>query len=86
MGMAGASTVGTCAITAAPAESLLDAWLAQVGGDHGEFCVTQRGELLLARYRGEDAARCRAGFSHLWRTVSAAQWNAAPSEPRIWHT
>lgn len=62
-------------------------WLARVNPDpaQGNFAVTQRGPLLIARYLGDDAALARQGFAALW--VELAQASACPvSIPRIWHT
>jgi urease accessory protein len=91
MGLRGASTVGTFVLTLEPGadcEELCARWLEAVNGHGGvgEFSVTQRGDLLLARYLGEDAARCRTGFSRLWQAQRKAALGYAPSEPRIWHT
>jgi len=88
LGLAGASTLGLGVFTDPADEDTQRAWLADVNGPGGEghFSLTQRGTLLLARYRGEDAQRCRSGFSRLWRLVTAAATGHEPAEPRIWHT
>lgn len=88
MGLGGASTFGMMVLTTGASEAVLHSWLCDVNGADGEgaFSVTQRGELLIARYLGEDAAVCRHGFSALWRRSCAAPSGVEPSEPRIWHT
>ena len=87
-GLRDASTVGIAIFTATPPEALLEAWLAAANGDAltGAFSVTQREEFVVARYLGEDAQRCRAGFADLWRGLTEARDGTAPSTPRIWHT
>jgi urease accessory protein len=88
LGLAGASTLGLAVFTGSTDEEAQGAWLRDVNGPggEGEFSLTQRGSLLLARYRGEDAQRCRVGFSRLWRRVMLDTTGREPEEPRIWHT
>jgi urease accessory protein len=88
VGLRGASTVGLAVFTATLERDRAEDWLALVNGPGltGEFSITQRGELLLARYLGEQAQVARAGFSLLWRRVGLTRDGAEPSEPRIWHT
>lgn len=88
VGLRGASTAGLVVLTAALARDDAEAWLARVNGPglSGHFSITQRGELLLARYLGEDARAARAGFSDLWRCVGRFRDGVEPGEPRIWHT
>jgi urease accessory protein len=88
MGLGGASTFGMMVLTTGASEAALHSWLSDVNGADGEgaFSVTQRAELLIARYLGEDAAVCRHGFSALWRGACAQSTGVEPSEPRIWHT
>ena len=87
-GLRGASTVGVATFTGGPHRDLLEHWLETVNGATltGDFSVTQRRELVIARYLGNDAMRCREGFSRLWRDVTEDRDGAQPSEPRIWHT
>jgi len=88
VGLRGASTVGLAVFTGVLSRDQAEAWLAQVNGAglDGEFSITQRGELLVARYLGEQAQVARAGFSRLWRRLGLTRDGAEPSEPRIWHT
>lgn len=95
MGLRGASTWGTCllagdtsTVDARELEGLQRNWLADVNNGHleGSFFVSQRLDILIARYLGEDAAECRHGFSALWRAFSEQTNGVRPSEPRIWHT
>jgi len=87
-GLGGHSTIAVAAFTAQTSREERDAWLEQVNGPGrcGAFSITQRGELLLARYLGEDAFICRRGFSMLWREVTLRRDGRRPEEPRIWHT
>lgn len=87
MGLNGCSTIGTCVLTAEAPESLLDDWLSETTADSdGSYSVTQRGELLIARYLGDDAQRCRHYFARLLERVAAGCYNEAFTIPRIWHT
>ncbi len=87
-GLHGASTVGLAAFTESASEELQKDWLASENSAQqaGVFSLSQRGELLLARYLGEDAQHCRAAFSRLWRSLNSECHGRTPSEPRIWHT
>lgn len=88
LGLGGHSTVAVAAFTARASREDRDTWLEQVNGPGrcGPFSITQRGELLLARYLGDDAFICRRGFSQLWRAITLRRDGRAPQEPRIWHT
>lgn len=87
-GLRGASTAGLAVFTSKVSRDDAEAWLASVNGPGlaGPFSATQRGELLLARYLGDDAQAARAGFSDLWQRVGHIRNGVTPSEPRIWHT
>ncbi|MEE4277700.1 MAG: urease accessory protein UreD [Halieaceae bacterium] len=88
LGLNGASTVGLAAFTHRATDALVERWrhTAAAMDPAGAFSITQRGELLLARYLGEDAQRCRAAFSILWRDLGHEREGRSPVEPRIWHT
>ena len=63
-------------------------WLAAVNHEPnaGEFTVTQRSGLLIARYLGDDAQVCREGFGLLWSAAVEEKLGETPAIPRIWHT
>jgi urease accessory protein len=88
LGLGRASTLGIALFTFVAGRALLEDWLETVNGPalSGPFSVTQRGSEVIARYVGEDAFACRAGFSVLWRRLTRARDGHSPSEPRIWHT
>lgn len=88
MGMQNASTFGVMVLSDVASRTLCDRWLAEFNTDsnEGEFTLTQRGELLLARYLGDDAQRCREGFAELWRSATRESHGEPPATPRIWHT
>jgi urease accessory protein len=88
VGLRGASTVGLAVFTATVARDLAEDWLATVNGPGltGDFSITQRDDLLLGRYLGEQAQVARAGFSLLWQRSGLCRDGAEPSIPRIWHT
>lgn len=88
MGMQQQSTIGIMVLTEIPSMRLLDQWLEGVNaeGNNGEFTVTQRDTLMIARYLGEDAQRCREGFAQLWSAAVYELRGSAPATPRIWHT
>lgn len=87
-GLFGASTVGLAVFTDTASEELIKAWLASenTAQKSGTFSLSQRGELLLARYLGDDAQYCRAAFSRLWQALNTECHGHFPAEPRIWHT
>lgn len=86
-GLAGASTIGTMLLTDQLDRSARGAWLEQVNGEQsrGDFSITQRGPLTLARYLGDCAQRCRWGFALLWEAVLDVRGESS-NHPRIWHT
>ncbi|EED32942.1 urease accessory protein UreD [gamma proteobacterium NOR5-3] len=88
MGMQSQSTVGIMVLTEIPGTPLLDQWLEAVNLDanNGAFTVTQRDTLMIARYLGEDAQRCREGFAQLWEAAVLELRGSTPATPRIWHT
>lgn len=88
MGLQSASTIGLFVLTDQLVDEFLDSWLGRVNSKSaaGPFSVTQRGELLVARYLGADALQCRSGFADLWRSVSVQRGDRCPATPRIWHT
>jgi urease accessory protein len=87
IGLHGASTLGIALFSDLADESDVDTWLsAQHTRESGAFSVTQREGLLIARYRGDDAYRCRQGFAALWSATSRARDGVGPEIPRIWHT
>ncbi|MFK8042287.1 urease accessory protein UreD [Congregibacter sp.] len=88
MGMQEQSTVGVMVLTDHAADELLEQWLKSVNHElnEGEFTITQRSGLIIARYLGEDALRCRQGFTQLWTTIAEETTGVKPAIPRIWHT
>ncbi|WP_439106944.1 urease accessory protein UreD [Congregibacter sp.] len=88
MGMQDQSTIGIMVLTGAPGAKIVDQWLASVNSspNNGQFTVTQRAGLMIARYLGDDAMRCRQGFAQLWCASSEDLRGQAPATPRIWHT
>ena len=87
-GLNGCSTVGVALFTAAPPQELLTSWHQtwEERDRDGAYALSQRGELLIARYLGEHALRCREAFSDLWQRVATLENGARPCVPRIWHT
>ncbi|MFT4873534.1 urease accessory protein UreD [Congregibacter sp.] len=88
MGMQNQSTVGIMLLTEMPTAPLIDHWLSSVNSasNNGAFTVTQRGGLMIARYLGDDAQRCREGFARLWSKAVDELRGTVPATPRIWHT
>lgn len=86
LGLNDCSTFGTLVMTAEPTEELLDRWLGKTAAAEGEFCVTQRGEILIARYLGDDAQHCRQHFAALVNDVAEQCFEETLVVPRIWHT
>jgi len=88
LGLAGESTLGTFVATFPLERDARADWLEQARrcDGAGEFSLTNKGELLIARYRGNDALLCRQSFSALWQQLRQASSGERPQEPRIWHT
>ncbi|WOJ95903.1 urease accessory protein UreD [Congregibacter brevis] len=88
MGMQEQSTVGVMVLTDDADAELLEQWLKSVNHklNEGEFTVTQRSGLVIARYLGDDAIRCRQGFAQLWINITEESLGVTPAIPRIWHT
>ena len=88
MGLNSHSTVGVAVFTEHPPRALLNTWRDrwEARDPDGAFAVSQRGELLIARYLGDHALRCCDAFSDLWQRLTEYRCGALPSVPRIWHT
>lgn len=88
IGLGGRSTLGTLVTTHRLERAERERWLSRVAtlDPVGEFSITEKSGLLIARYRGDDAQRCRAGFADLWKTTTKISAGLQVSEPRIWHT
>ena len=87
-GMASASVSGSMVVTLSATRDQLDALresLAELALP-GEWGLSQKGELLLARYLGDSAEKARWGFEHIWTQVRPMMGQGAVSRPRIWNT
>lgn len=52
----------------------------------GEWGITQKPGIFLARYLGQSAQHCRQGFEMLWQSVRPEMINKPAVRPRIWNT
>lgn len=91
-GMAGRWVSGTLFATLEADRATLDglrdglaaqAYYAQCRGEWG---LSQRGELFMARYLGDSPEHCRKGFEYLWGQLRPLFNGRGACRPRIWNT
>lgn len=74
-------------LVATPADAAgLDRARAALAGASGEAGATLLEDLLVVRWRGDQPARGRATFEHLWSELRPALLGRAGCAPRIWRT
>lgn len=89
-GLQNRNTFGSLVVTADIASDLIDnlcTALDALSGD-GEDCwgLTQKDQVFIARYLGDDVALCRKGFELIWAAVRPSFNQRKPVPPRIWAT
>ena len=96
-GLAGASVVGTLFVSNCPVDPSFDDHLARlrhqlsessipsIEGQLAHLELTQKGELLIARYLGHSAEACRTGLNEVRRLV-LHQLGLSSGDARIWST
>lgn len=91
-GMAGRWVCGTLLATLETDRATLDQLRESLAAQpyylrkRGEWGLSQRGELFMARYLGDSPEHCRKGFEHLWAQLRPLFNGRAPCRPRIWNT
>jgi len=90
-GMAGNTVAGTMFATTTVERRHLDQWrelLAQEATEEtaGEWGITQKPSIFIARYLGQSAQQCRRGFELLWQHLRPFMIEAEACRPRIWNT
>lgn len=83
-GLGGHVTFATLVATGACSERL--ARLRAALGSADRLGLTHCDDLLVARYRGPDAAEARRLFTAIWRDWRTAAGGEAPAPPRVWAT
>lgn len=83
-GLGGHVAFGTLVATGACSERL--ARLRESLGSADRLGLTHCDDLLVARYRGPDAAEARRLFTAIWRDWRTAGGGEAPAPPRVWAT
>ncbi|HMW43979.1 MAG TPA: hypothetical protein PKC88_16525, partial [Plasticicumulans sp.] len=83
-GLGGHVTFATLVATGACSERL--ARLRESLGSADRLGLTHCDDLLVARYRGPDAAEARRLFTAIWRDWRTAGGGEAPAPPRVWAT
>lgn len=87
-GMAGQVVSGTLFATVDASRQQLDDWRAGLDslGLPGEWGISQKPGMLLARFLGQSAAQGRRGFEYLWTCLRPLLNNRVACPPRIWNT
>lgn len=89
-GLNGHNTFGTFVLTAEASREQLDSvrsYLDELSQQRGGYWgVTQKQQLLIIRYLGDDVAGCRAGFEWAWQCLRPACNGREAVCPRIWAT
>ena len=89
-GLNNCNSFGTFIMTTLSTREQREQWLEYLkntfpGGLH-QWGLTQKGELLIARYRGNSASCCRQGFEWLWAQMRQNMCGKKAVAPRIWAT
>lgn len=87
-GMNGATVSGTMLITAKPNDSQLEQLraIAQATQGTGICALSAIEDLLLLRYLGASAERCKSCFEAIWKEIRSELWDTPYIRPRIWNT
>ncbi len=90
-GLAGHNSLGTLVANIILSRDDIDALLArleELTGDSAQhfWSITQKKQLLIARYIGNNAATCRTGFVLIWEQIRPELMQATAVKPRIWNT
>lgn len=87
-GMAGNTVAGTMIATIDVDRQHIDAWREQLlnAALAGEWGITQKPQVFIARYLGQSAQTCRQGFELLWQNLRPVLLNSDSCRPRIWNT
>lgn len=87
-GMAGNTVAGTLIATISLTRHVLDDWRRELELQSlpGEWGMTQKPDIFIARYLGHSAQQCRRGFELLWRRLRPILTGHESCRPRIWNT
>lgn len=88
-GLNGADTVGTLVANITLPRDERETLLADVQARHplpNRFSLTQKKDLLIARYLGPSATQGRLGLAAMWAGLRPALLDKTAVEPRIWHS
>jgi urease accessory protein len=89
-GLNGMPVYGTFIATLTQSRDQVDELLTELATlapspDH-QWGITQKGELLIARYWGNSTRLGRLGFEFLWQNLRPKLWGRPAVKPRIWNT
>jgi len=89
-GLQGKNTFGTFILTVELDRNLIDELVTGLEALESDSCnlwgISQKNQLLIVRFLGDDVALCRHGFEYLWQRVRP-HFNGKPAvKPRIWNT
>ncbi len=87
-GLGGNVVVGTFYATISASRQQIDDWrqaLAELE-QSGEWGISQKPNLFLARYLGQSAAQAKSGFELLWKCLRPDLNGRVACRPRIWNT
>lgn len=86
-GLRGCPVSGTFLLTVSLTDEQLAGLRDSVPPAQGEFlALSDLDGLLVARYLGHSASRCRHLFTHLWKQIRPLMVGLEAQEPRIWNT
>lgn len=89
-GLAGAGSFGTMVMNVTPSRVEVDEILELLEKDTvtagGQWGLTQKGSLFIARYLGASAWQARHGFTKIWTALRPLSGAGPAVLPRIWNT
>ena len=89
-GLNNKNTLGTFIVTVSLSRTDIDELIESVEALSGcvasDWSMTQKNDVFIARYLGDDVSFCRRGFEHIWNSLRPAFKSSAAVRPRIWNT
>lgn len=87
-GLQGAGSFGTLVASVTLSRDQIDNLLENLAErwPEAKWGITQKKQLLIARYLGASAAECRYGFVAIWQALRPVMLGCEAVEPRIWNT
>ncbi len=85
-GLQAQNTTGTLVASMQLTRDAIDQLYEKLKGYEGLWGLTQKQDVFIARYLGDNISSCRAGFEFLWQATRTHFNGSEAMRPRIWNT